>query len=171
MDKTIEYGLSLGSNLGERLAQLQECRSAIRRLPGTVEVASSSVYETEPVGVADIYSDMPYLNAVLIVSSLLPVSEMAQCLRSIEVGLGRRRTDDRNAPRTIDADIIYAGQMVIAEDRLVVPHHRWNERRFVVEPLAECRGGMKLPGVARSVEQVLASLPNVPCVDVHKKIW
>jgi 2-amino-4-hydroxy-6-hydroxymethyldihydropteridine diphosphokinase len=153
-----EQGLSLGSNLGDRLENLRVARARIARLPDVTVVASSSVYETEPVGVRPEYHDRPFLNAVVVVASAADPRALARELHAIEDAMGRRRSEDRNAPRVIDIDVIYVDNARIDEAELVVPHERWFERRFVVQPLCDLRPNLVIPGQAGTVRDVLLSL-------------
>ena len=154
----MEIGLSLGSNLGDRLAQLREARRSIRALDGVRLLAASPVYETEPVDVASRYQSLPFLNAVLIVSVSGEIGPFAQQLAAIESALGRQRGAERNAPRTIDIDVIYADDLQMESPGLMLPHPRWAQRRFVAQPLADVRSELVLPGDARRVRDVLAGL-------------
>jgi 2-amino-4-hydroxy-6-hydroxymethyldihydropteridine diphosphokinase len=167
----MELALSLGSNLGDRLHNLSTARSAIAGLPGVRLVASSPVYDTEPVDVPDAYREQTFLNAVIIIESGSSLDEIALQLRELEHRLGRRRSADRNAPRVIDIDIIAAGIEHLSRPDLVVPHPRWKERRFVVQPLADIRPDRVLPGERRSVREVLAALPERPAATRCPKQW
>ena len=171
MREPIEIGLSLGSNTGHRLANLQDARAAIRRIPGVDVVAASPVYETEPVDVSPAHRHLPFLNAVLVLRSGVDAERLAGQMHAIEAELGRERTADRNAPRPIDIDLIYAGDLTLRTAALRVPHPRWAERRFVVEPLAAVRPGLRLPGESRTVAEVLSSLPRTPNVVVFLSTW
>lgn len=155
----VEIGFSLGSNLGNRLRNLAAARNRLLAYPEARLLAQSAVYETEPVGVRPEYTHLRFLNAVLIINSGLPVEPWLVRLGEVEQALSRVRTADRYAPRTIDIDILYAGNSCIDSGGLVVPHPRWAQRRFVVAPLAEVRPGLILPGAGRTVQSVLASLP------------
>lgn len=167
----MEIGLSLGSNLGDRLKNLRDARHLITTLPGVASAAQSSVYETEPVGVQPQYREMKFLNAVLIVEGARTAREWAHDLRRVEAELGRERGLDRYAPRTIDVDILYINGLRVDEAGLVIPHPRWAERRFVVQPLADVRPDLVLPGSAASVAQVLAGLPAKEAVTLFAKDW
>jgi 2-amino-4-hydroxy-6-hydroxymethyldihydropteridine diphosphokinase len=157
-----EIAFSLGSNLGDRLANLREARRRIFAAPDARPAAQSPVYETEPVGVKPEYRDLRFLNAVLAVESDRPAEDWLETAAAIEREMGRARTADRCAPRPIDIDILYAGGRVLDGARLTVPHPRWAERRFVVRPLADIRPDLVLPGGARTVAEVLAALPDPP---------
>jgi 2-amino-4-hydroxy-6-hydroxymethyldihydropteridine diphosphokinase len=167
----MEIGLSLGSNLGDRLAMLAEARRQILAIHGLALTAQAPVYETEPVGVASAFGDLLYLNTVLIVESALELPVLSREWHAIEDRMGRRRTADRNSPRPIDIDIIYADGLRIASEVLMIPHPRWKERRFVVQPLADVRPGLSLPGEKRTVLEVLRSLPERERVALFTKQW
>lgn len=156
----IEVGLSLGSNMGDRLSHLREAVKAIRAIPFASVTVLSAIYETEPVGVKPEYRDMPYLNAVLLLETHLPLQTLSHAIHAIETQLGRIRQDDRFAPRTIDIDILYAGNLVSTDIALTVPHPRWTKRRFVLQPLADIRPELRIPGSTRTVAAHLADLPQ-----------
>ena len=158
-----EVGMSLGSNLGERLAHLQEARERLRRVdPGARLLAQSPVYETEPVGVRPEHAALRYLNAVLVFESELPAGEWLHAIHGLERDMGRVRGADRNAPRPIDVDILYCGDACLESNMLIVPHPRWAQRRFVVQPLADVRPDLVLPEAAQSVRAILAALADPP---------
>ena len=167
----MEYGLSLGSNLGDRLQHLRAAASGIVRFCGAEIVARSRVYETEPVGVAPAYAQLPFLNAVLVVRGDPDPAELAVELHGIEWEAGRVRTADRYAPRPLDIDVLYADDVQLSTEVLTLPHPRWAERRFVVQPLADVRPDLRLPGETRTVREVLASLPPAPKVVLFAESW
>ena len=167
----MEYGLSLGSNLGDRLAVLKEARDRIAQLPGVSTVEASAVYETEAVGVRPEYKDLPYLNTVLAVTSAAHPNAMSAAIHALEADLGRVRTEDRFAPRPIDIDILYAGDTMMEDEDLTLPHPRWAERRFVVQPLADIRPDLVFPGDQKQVSEVLTSLPAEPAVTLFATEW
>lgn len=167
----MEIGFSLGTNLGNRQAHMSEARRRISAFPDTAEVAASSLYDTQPVGVKDEYREMNFLNAVLIVETEATCEAWLKRLGRIETDMGRVRGEDRNAPRPIDIDILYAGDALIDSGGLQVPHPRWAERRFVVAPLAEVRPDLSLPGAGRPVKDVLAELPEEEGVEVLGDPW
>lgn len=167
----MEYALSIGSNLGDRLEHLRQARRHIAALEGVTLLGVSPVYETEPVDVAPPHSDHTFLNTVLIMTSDTAPEIMARQMHTIEAALGRLRSGDRNAPRTIDIDMIYAGNCVIDAAGLRLPHMRWHERRFVVQPLADLRPDRILPGETRSVAMLLKSLPERPTVALFARDW
>lgn len=155
-----EAGLSLGSNLGDRIANLQAAVTAIAEIPQTIISGLSPIYETEPVGVKPEYQDMPYLNAVVVVKTELLPADLSHLIHDIEMQLGRLRTEDRFAPRIIDIDILYIGQIISDAPDLTLPHPRWAQRRFVLQPLADLRPHLRIPGSRKTVSELLAALPE-----------
>ena len=128
--------VALGSNLGDREQNLRTAVDAVGRLPGTAVTAASSVYATAPVGVDAPQPD--YFNAVIAIDTDLSARELLQALQAIERDAGRVRAPGvRNAPRTLDLDILLYGTRTMDEDGLHVPHPRLHERAFVLVPLAE----------------------------------
>jgi 2-amino-4-hydroxy-6-hydroxymethyldihydropteridine diphosphokinase len=167
----MEIGFSLGSNLYNRKRLLMQAKNLLLSAPRTRYVDQSPIYETTPVDVKPEYRDMAYLNSVVIVESDLPLESWLSYIGKIEKNLGRERTDDRNAPRPIDIDIIYAGDQIIDGGGLEVPHPRWAERRFVVQPLNDVRPNMILPEMEKPVSVVLKSLPADEGLRVYEERW
>jgi 2-amino-4-hydroxy-6-hydroxymethyldihydropteridine diphosphokinase len=167
----MEAALSLGSNLGDRLEHLRDARKRIGALPGVTIKECSKVYETEPVGVRPEHTDKPFLNVVIVLRVRGKVDALFEALQRIESDLGRTRTDDRHAPRTIDIDLLYADEAAAHGEGLILPHPRWAERRFVVQPLADVRPDRLLPGEWRTVREVLYDLPEKPAVSVLREVW
>lgn len=155
----MEIGFSLGSNLYNRKRLLMQAKNLLLSAPRTAFAAQSPIYETTPVDVKPEYQDMAYLNSIVVVESELPLDSWLSYIGKIEHMLGRERNiEDRNAPRPIDVDIIYAGDSIIDSGGLEVPHPRWAEREFVVRPLADVRPEMVLPEASKSVAEILATL-------------
>ncbi len=151
MKKTVY--LSLGSNLGDREANL---RSAIAALDALGKVtAVSSLYETEPV---EFRAQPWFLNcAVAMETELMPKQFLAR-VQAIEQQLGRRRVQPKG-PRTIDVDILLFGNSVVDTPALVIPHPAMHERRFVLEPLAEIAPEARHPVLKRTVREMRDALP------------
>ena len=168
----MEMGLSLGSNLGDRLENLRE---AVRRILAAGEaelVAKAPIYETEPVGVKAEYAHLAFLNTAIVIVTSRPVQDWLPILQRIEEEMGRVRGGDRNAPRPVDADILFAGDALIDSGGLSVPHPRWAQRRFVVQPLADMRPGLVLPGQRLTVAERLDQLPaDTEAVHLFAEEW
>ena len=137
--------LGLGSNLGDRLGNLQRAVDLLAAGDGVTVVRSSRVYETEPVGGPP---QPDYLNAVIAVETALSARELLRTCMGVEVELGRVR-DERWGPRTIDVDVLTYGDERIDEPDLTVPHPRMHERGFVLLPLGELDPDPPLPGGLR----------------------
>jgi len=134
--------LSLGSNLGDRLAQLQAGVDGLAAVPGLRATAVSSVYQTSPVGGPE---QPDYLNAVLIAVSALPAAAILGRCQAIERAAGRVRTL-RWGPRTLDIDIVACDGEVSDDPDLTLPHPRAHERAFVLVPWHEADPAAWLPG-------------------------
>lgn len=145
--------IGLGSNLGNRAEVM---RGAIRDLAvvGPV-IATSSIYQTEPIGGPD--GQSAYLNAVCLIDTDQRPNTILDMLQGIEQKWGRARLE-RWGPRTLDLDILLFSDRSESSDRLVVPHPRLTERRFVVEPLVEVWPDAAIDG--RPVAEALAALGN-----------
>jgi 2-amino-4-hydroxy-6-hydroxymethyldihydropteridine diphosphokinase len=163
-------GIALGSNLGDRLANLRAARSAIFALSGISEpFLCSAIYETEPVGTEP--DAAPFLNAVIELGCTLSPRELLAALQSIECQMGRPAERPRNAPRPIDLDILYCGDLVLTEDDVEIPHPRLHLRRFVLTPLADIRPDLVLPGQTQPVAALLASLHDPAAVKLSPFTW
>ncbi|MBN2164134.1 MAG: 2-amino-4-hydroxy-6-hydroxymethyldihydropteridine diphosphokinase [Pontiellaceae bacterium] len=168
----MEIGFSLGSNLYNRKRLLMQAKNLLLSAPRTRFVDQSPIYETTPVDVKPEYQEMTYLNSIIIVESDLPLESWLSYIGKIEHMLGRERNEtDRNAPRPIDIDIIYAGDQIIDSGGLEVPHPRWAERRFVVQPLNDVRPGMILPEARKPVSEILRTLPPDDGLCVYDERW
>ena len=163
--------LSLGSNLGDRLANLTQARAALGALPQTRLVASSRAYLTEPVDVAEACRELEFYNAIVIVETVLEVHAFSEAVHAIETCLGRKRVTDRNAPRVIDIDLICCDDLQLDEPALHLPHPRAHMRRFVCEPLNELRPDLILPGQQLPMRTILAQLPETPRVSLAAEQW
>lgn len=125
--------IALGSNLGDRALNLRRATDQLRRVIGVVRV--STFYDTEPV---DAPPGSPrFLNAVVIGYTCLAPEALLDELLAIEQRLGRRRTGVRNAPRTIDLDLIFHSAHRARSRKLTLPHPRYRKREFVMKPLQE----------------------------------
>ncbi len=158
-------GIALGSNLGNRLAALQQARAAVTALAGIEPpVRSSSVYETDPVDCAP--ATPAFYNAVIELGCHLHPTELLDALQGIERDMGRPSKRPRNAPRPIDLDILYFGNLVLHNEEIVIPHPRLAQRRFVLKPLHDVAPDLLLPGRDRPVRALLETLDDP--TDVRK---
>ncbi len=167
----VQTGFSLGSNVGGRLRLLSQAKTLLLMDPAVRFVDQSSAYETEPVDMKKEYRALKFINAVLIVESPYTSEEWLPKIKKIEDTLHRVRTDDRNAPRTIDVDILFVGDEVVDSDLLQIPHPRWAERRFVVEPLAEVRGDFVMPNSTCPVRKILEQMSASDDVRLFSEKW
>jgi 2-amino-4-hydroxy-6-hydroxymethyldihydropteridine diphosphokinase len=149
---TLVY-LSLGSNVGDREVYL---RDAISRLESAGKVvAVSSFYETEPVEVTD---QAWFLNCALALETAQTPEELMASLLQIEQKMGRQRTQ-KKGPRTIDLDILLFGDTKITSNQLTIPHPAMQDRRFVLEPLAEIAENIQHPVLKKTIRDLLGNLP------------
>ena len=150
--------LSLGSNLGDRPANL---RAAIAQLEGGCSLrAVSALYETQPVDVPD----QPwFLNCVAAIETGKTPRELLRFVLSIEAALGRFRLRDKG-PRRIDIDVLLFGDRVLEEPGLTIPHPAMQERRFVLEPLVEIAPEARHPVLKKTARELLAALDETQIV-------
>ena len=153
----MNFGIALGSNLGDRAENMRRCIELLMtRVPGIHLNANAPVYETEPVDCAP--GTQSFLNTVIEVSADCLPHELHGHLKAIEQALGRSEQRERNSPRTLDLDLLYADAVISDDPDLILPHPRMHLRRFVLEPLADIRPDLMLPGQKVSVAELLAGL-------------
>lgn len=134
--------LGLGSNVGDRAANLRTAIAGLRERGVSVEAVSSG-YETEPVG--EILDQPDFLNiAVRIATELAPEALLDVC-KAVEADAGRDFTAPRHSPRPVDVDLLLLGDLELASERLTLPHREVASRRFVLVPLLELDPGLSLP--------------------------
>ena len=163
-------GIALGSNLGDRLAQLRNARNALTSIPGVSRLLGAArIYETDPV---DSDPDAPrYLNAVVELDfDGLPM-DLLDHLQELEARFGRPSKRPRNAPRTLDLDILYLGNLVLSNEIIVIPHPRLHLRRFVLQPLCDVAPDLLRPGLPSTPAHLLHSLQDPAGVHLFTGEW
>ena len=154
--------IGLGSNLGRPEAQLRRAIAALAELPETRLAAASALYRSAPVG----HADQPdFVNAVAQLSTALTPPVLLAALLGIEKRFGRERSF-RNAPRTLDLDLLLYDAQILAGPGLELPHPRMHQRAFVLAPLVEIAPDCEIPGkgpaaalLAACADQSVAKLP------------
>lgn len=139
--------IGIGANLGDALANVDDALARLAALPSTRLVSSSSRYRTAPID----SSGDDYINAVACIDTALGAHELLAALQAIELAHGRERPY-RNAPRTLDLDVLLYGDQVIDTPALQVPHPRMLERAFVLVPLLEIAADAEVPGFGRALQ-------------------
>jgi 2-amino-4-hydroxy-6-hydroxymethyldihydropteridine diphosphokinase len=156
---SMRTGIALGSNLGDRQAHFRAARTAIVDLTDVAPpILSSAIYETEPVDCEP--GAASFLNAVLEFDYDGDAADLLKKLKQIENDLGRPADHPRNTSRRIDIDLLYFGDARIDQEKLKVPHPRMHLRRFVLQPLADIRPDLILPGQTKTVGELLALLSD-----------
>ena len=140
---TIRAYIGIGSNLNDPVKQVLEAVEELEMIPDTLLVERSSLYSGSPMGP----SDQPdYVNAVVSLDTLLSPEDLHQALIAIEDMQGRDRGGEKWGPRIIDLDLLMYGTKMIDTETLTVPHPGMHERDFVIVPLEEIAGNLKIPG-------------------------
>lgn len=154
--------LALGSNLGDRETHLREGLAELGRR-GVRVIRCASVYSTEPKG----YLSQPwFLNTVAEIETALGPEDLMRACLSVEQSHARQRSTP-NGPRTLDIDIILFGDRVVRTDQLTIPHPRYAERRFVLEPLVEIAPDVADPVSHRSFKALLDRLSDASAVTLY----
>jgi 2-amino-4-hydroxy-6-hydroxymethyldihydropteridine diphosphokinase len=154
--------LSLGSNLGDRAANL---RAALAQLEAAGRLLTvSALYETQPVDFPDdVPDDLPgqpwFLNCVAAIETEMTPRELLTFALRIEAEMGRLRMKEKG-PRNIDIDVVLFGDRVVDEPGLKIPHPAMHRRRFVLEPLVEIAPAARHPVLGKTAQQLLAELPE-----------
>lgn len=166
----MRIGIALGSNVGDRLAHLRAGRELLLCAhcgPGSARI--SPVYETDPVGCAE--GTPPFLNAVIEIETNMTPYALRRDMAALESMRGRPEDRERNAPRQLDLDMLYAGGTLSQDPSLRLPHPQTRLRRFVLQPLADICPALLLPGESRTVLDLLAALPESPTVRLLHRDW
>jgi 2-amino-4-hydroxy-6-hydroxymethyldihydropteridine diphosphokinase len=145
--------LGLGSNVGDRRANLQAAVEDLWAHDVSV-LASSSVYETEPVG--EVLDQRDFYNACVRVETALGPEPLLDACKAVERALGRAPGGVRHGPRPIDVDLLLLGDLRYESDRLRLPHREVTSRRFVLVPLLELDPELEVPGAGRAADALAA---------------
>jgi len=151
-------GIGIGSNLGDRLDNLRRgVQRLLERLPTAQLLAVGPLFETAPIDCAP--GTQAFLNSVILLECDLPPHELREITAEVEQWMGRPAEREKNAPRTLDLDLLFCGDHQIDDAVLSLPHPRLAQRRFVLEPLAAVCGERVLPGQHQSIAALLDQLP------------
>ena len=162
MMQPIRTYISAGSNIGNKDKNLEYALEKLE-VAGSV-VQTSPIFETEPVG----YDDQPwFLNMVVSMDTRLSARELLRCCMQIETSRGRIRSFT-NAPRTLDLDILFYGDLVVEDPDLLIPHPRLTERRFVLVPLVRIAPDLVHPIAKKSIRKLLEECKDTSWVRQHR---
>jgi 2-amino-4-hydroxy-6-hydroxymethyldihydropteridine diphosphokinase len=165
----MRIGIALGSNLGDRLANLRAARKALVDLVGDKALLVSPVYEMAAVGCEP--GAGKFLNAVLEIDYDGDPTELLEELIRVEASLGRDRDHARNVSRKIDIDLLYADELNVQNERLQLPHPRMLSRKFVLQPLSDIRPELILPNQTRTIRELLAQIQDSTKVIRFAEKW
>ena len=148
--------IGLGGNLGDVNSNFDSALEALELHVGITVQKLSTRYRTAPIG----YDNQPdFINAVARIETVLTPGDLLKHMQAAEHQGGRVRSDNRNAPRTLDLDLLMVDDIIMTSRFLTLPHPRMHERRFVLEPLVEIDPEIEIPGIGKAVE-LLAQLGN-----------
>ncbi|MCP4846935.1 MAG: 2-amino-4-hydroxy-6-hydroxymethyldihydropteridine diphosphokinase [Verrucomicrobiaceae bacterium] len=171
--ESLGIGIGFGSNLGNRLANLSKAKKELLKICDSPENALfSPVYETSPLDCPP--HSRAFYNAVGHLNFNCPAESILEHCHRIERSMGRARENDheKNSPRTIDLDILYAGDRISEDAKLTIPHPRLRARLFVIAPLARILPALCLPGDNRTINDYYKELTlNNPELPVVTQQW
>ncbi len=147
--------LGLGSNLGNRIKKLIQAKCLLEKDPKVQVGEVSSIYETSPIGP----KQNDFLNCVFKIKTLYSPLELLRVVKGIENNMKRKKTF-RDGPRVIDIDILFYGKKVVRTEELTIPHPRFAERKFVLEPLAEIAANLRPPRSSKTIRQFQSQLTS-----------
>jgi 2-amino-4-hydroxy-6-hydroxymethyldihydropteridine diphosphokinase len=164
-------GIALGTNLGNRLQNLQDARDRLASIATPGEpVLQAPIYQTAPLNCPA--GSPEFLNTVVEISWQGRPLALLDLTQSIEIHLGRTAAPERNAPRLIDVDLLYFGDEILNADPLILPHPRIAQRRFVLQPLADIRPHLILPGHQTTIAESLKNLHSPePPLTLFQNTW
>ena len=155
MSKVAEVYLTVGSNMGDRVANVLEAVDRVGNMEGVELLKRGELYETEPQDVKD---QQWFVNAAVMIRAELGPWELLRGVKEIESKMGRAE-GERRGPRVIDIDIIFYGDVILYTPDLMIPHPRAVWRRFVLRSVADIDPGFVHPALGRTVLELLEDLP------------
>src|SRR6185295_6394345 len=149
--------IGLGSNLGDRKANIREAEERLSKLPDTRIAKASALYESEPLGDAKTW----FVNSVLEIETDFEPDELMKRLRAIEAAMGRKRVKGKRwGSRIIDLDILMFDNQTVTKRSLKIPHPEMHKRRFVLLPLSELAPHVSHPQLGSSISELLGGLKD-----------
>jgi 2-amino-4-hydroxy-6-hydroxymethyldihydropteridine diphosphokinase len=156
--------LSLGSNFGDRIGYVQQATSLLGACDGITIVRTSAFYETEPWGMN---SENWFVNAVLEIKTGFSAQKLLEECQRIEAQLGRKRSENGYADRTIDIDILFYNKDIINEENLIIPHKFVHLRAFTLVPLLELIPNFEHPVLHKTISELHNDLENPEMVFLY----
>ena len=147
--------LSLGSNVGKRKQNIQNCIYSLNNSKNIKVIGVSSLYESSPMYNLN---QENFINCVIEIETFLKPLELLKYNQLIEKDMGRVKDFTRNQPRKIDIDILTYNNEIVDEKKLKIPHPRISERKFVLNPLFELKGNISIPGSVKKIEDLIKEL-------------
>ena len=162
--ESIAY-LSIGTNLGDRIKNIDDSIELIQSEAGPL-IAKSSIYTTEPVGFS---AETDFLNLCISIRTELPPLALLEKLKSIEFNLGRKKKSNNGVyqSRLIDIDIVIYDDKVMATEDLTIPHERYNQRMFVLKPLAQIAANIYDPVQGKTIKQLLTECNDQSTIQLY----
>jgi 2-amino-4-hydroxy-6-hydroxymethyldihydropteridine diphosphokinase len=161
---SVDAFLSLGSNVGDREANLAQATMALSINFDIVDIVSSSYYESEPLYNT---SQPEFLNSVVRCSTSLRPFDLLDVTQRVESMLGRIKIREKNQPRIIDIDILLHGDSILETEELAIPHPMMSLRKFVLIPFAEIAPNLKLPHSNLTINDLIDHCPDLSRVERH----
>ena len=163
-DAAHQVVIAFGSNMGDSVSTLKQACAHIAALEGVKLIKTSSFYQTKPWGYAE---QNDFINGVMLVETTLSPTKLYEHLTALEQEFGRKRLF-KNGPRTLDLDIVVAGDIISDNPLMTLPHPRAHERAFVLVPLNEIAPDLIFPDRKQSVSELLALLPQQDKAEVMR---